>query len=86
MCDKEVLKLCEVLQSLTRMLKILLQRAEQTFPALKENMVSALCMKGIVSACSLMFFKFSKKTFDTFRIKSCRLRLVASGFLKHKDS
>ena len=49
MCDKLVLKLREGQQALTRMPKILLQRAEHTFPVLKENIVSVLCMKVIVS-------------------------------------
>jgi hypothetical protein len=41
MCDKKVVKLHENLQSLaTRMLKVLVQQAEEIFPALKENMVS----------------------------------------------
>jgi hypothetical protein len=34
--------------------KVLLQRAEEIFPALKKNMVSVLCMVGIVSSCSVM--------------------------------
>ena len=37
-----------------RMPKIILQRVEEEFPTLKENMVSVLCMIGIVSSCSLM--------------------------------
>jgi hypothetical protein len=55
MCVKEVVKLREDLQVLaTRMPKVLVQRAEEIFPALKENMVSVLCMIGIVSSCSVM--------------------------------
>jgi len=55
MCDKEAVKLRENLQSLApRMLKVLVQWAEEVFPALKKNMVSVLCMIGIVSSCSLM--------------------------------
>jgi phage-related holin len=55
MCDKEVVKLHENAQSFqTKMPKILVQRAEEIFPALKENMVSVLCMLGMVSSCSLM--------------------------------
>jgi hypothetical protein len=38
----------------TRTPKVLVQRAEELFPALKENMVSVLCMMGIVSSSSLM--------------------------------
>jgi hypothetical protein len=46
MCDKEVFKSHEVpLSHTTKMPKILLQRAEELFPALKENTVSAVCMK-----------------------------------------
>jgi hypothetical protein len=41
MCDKDVVKLRESPQSFTTgMPKVLLQRAEEIFPALKENMVS----------------------------------------------
>jgi hypothetical protein len=36
------------------MLKVTFKRAEEEFPALKENMMSVLCMIGIVSSCSLM--------------------------------
>ena len=55
MCEKEAVKLRENLQSFApRMLKVLLQWAEEVFPALKKNMVSVLCMIGIVSSCSLM--------------------------------
>jgi len=46
MSDKEVLKSHEVLQShTTKKPEVLLQRAEEIFPALKENMVSVVCMK-----------------------------------------
>ena len=42
----EVLKSQEVLQSPTRkMPKVLLQKAEEIFSALKESMVSVVCMK-----------------------------------------
>jgi hypothetical protein len=55
MCDKEVVKLRGSPQSFTTgMPKVLLQRAEEIFPALKENMVSVLCMIGIVLSCSVM--------------------------------
>ena len=55
MCDKEVGKLQENLQPVAkRMLKVLVQRAEEIFPALKRNMVSVLCMLRIVSSCPLM--------------------------------
>jgi hypothetical protein len=37
----------------TRMPRVLVERTEELFPALKENMVSVLCMIGIVSS-SLM--------------------------------
>jgi hypothetical protein len=48
MCDKEVLNLPEILQSLaTRRSKILLRRAEEIFPALKQSMVSDLCVKEL---------------------------------------
>jgi hypothetical protein len=47
MCD-EVLKLAEILQSLaTRRSVILLRRAEEMFPALKQSMVSDLYIKGL---------------------------------------
>jgi hypothetical protein len=39
---------------LSIMLKVVVQRAEEIFPALKKNMVSVLCMIRIVSFCSLM--------------------------------
>jgi len=46
MSGKEVLKLHEVLHSLTtKMPKILLQRAEHKFPALKVSMVGVACMQ-----------------------------------------
>jgi hypothetical protein len=46
----------ENLQSLKKiMLKVLVQRAEEIYPALKKNMVSFLCILGIVSSCFLMF-------------------------------
>jgi len=55
MCDKKVGKLQENLQPVAkRMLKVLVQRAEEIFPALKENMVSVLYILRIVSSCSLM--------------------------------
>ena len=55
MCNKEAVNLRENLQSLApRMLKVPVQRAEEIFPALKKNMVSVLCMTGILSSCSLM--------------------------------
>jgi hypothetical protein len=46
MGDEEVLNLHEIQGSHnTKMPKILLQRAEEIFPALKESMVSVVCMK-----------------------------------------
>ena len=55
MCDNEAVKLHKNLQSLApRMRKVLVQRAEEVFPALKKNMVSVLCMIGIVLSCSLL--------------------------------
>jgi hypothetical protein len=55
MCDKQVVKLHENVQSLqTRMPTVLVQRAEELFPALKKNMVSVLCMIRIVSSYCLM--------------------------------
>jgi hypothetical protein len=55
MCDKEDMKLHESLQSVpTRMPKVQVQRAEEIFPALKENTVSVLCMTGIVSSCLMV--------------------------------
>jgi hypothetical protein len=55
MCDKEVVQSHEMLQTLgTTMPKVLVQRAKEIFPALKKNMVSVLCMIGIVSSSSLM--------------------------------
>jgi hypothetical protein len=47
MSDREVLKLCEILPSVARKTpKIILQRAEEIFPALRGNLVSVLCIKG----------------------------------------
>jgi hypothetical protein len=44
--DRKVLKLHDVPQShTTKMPKVLLQRAEEIFPALKEDMISVVCMK-----------------------------------------
>jgi len=55
MCDKEVVNVHENLRSLTAgMPKVLVQRAEEIFPALKENMVSVVRMIGSVLSCSLM--------------------------------
>ena len=55
MCDKENVNLHESQQSLTAgMPKVLVHRAEEIFPGLKENMVSVLCMIGSVLSCSLM--------------------------------
>jgi hypothetical protein len=55
MCDTEVVKLHESPQSFTTgMPKIQVQRAEEIFPALKENMVSVLCMIGSLLYCSRM--------------------------------
>jgi len=55
MCDKKVVKVDESLQALTTgMPKVLVQRAEEMFPALKENMVSVLCIIRIALSCSLM--------------------------------
>jgi hypothetical protein len=55
MCDEEAVKFHDNLQSLApRMWKVLVQRAEEVFPALKKNMVSVLCMVGIVLSCSLL--------------------------------
>jgi len=46
MTDKDVLKSHEVQWShTTKMPEILLQRAQEIFPALKESMVSVVCMK-----------------------------------------
>jgi hypothetical protein len=46
MSDEEVLNSHEVLRShTTTMPKIVLQRAEEIFPALKKSMVSVVCMK-----------------------------------------
>jgi hypothetical protein len=46
MSDEEVSKLPEVLGShKTKMPKILLQRAGEILPALRESMVSVVCMK-----------------------------------------
>jgi DNA helicase IV len=55
MCDKEVVKSHEMPQTVrTRMPKVLVQRAEEIIPGLKKNMVSVLCMIGIVSSSSLI--------------------------------
>jgi len=55
MCDKEAGRLQENVQShAKRMPKVVVQRAEEIFPALQKNMVSVLCRLGIVSSCSLM--------------------------------
>jgi hypothetical protein len=48
MCDKDILNLPEIVQSLAkRRSMILLRRAEEIFPALKQSMVSDLCVKGL---------------------------------------
>jgi hypothetical protein len=45
MCEERVVGLQSVLRSLaTRVPRIMLQRAEEMFPALRETMVSVLCM------------------------------------------
>jgi hypothetical protein len=50
-CGKEVVKSHEMLQTLaTGMLKVLVQPAEEIFPDMKNNMVSVLCIIGIVSS------------------------------------
>ena len=49
MCDKEGLK-----SDATKMPTIILQRAEEVFPALKENLVSVLYSKTNLSACVVM--------------------------------
>jgi len=55
MCDKIVVNVQENLQALAKRIpKILVQRAEEIFPALKKNVVSVLCMIEIVSSCSLL--------------------------------
>ena len=55
MCDKEGGRLQENVQChAERMPKVVVQRAEEIFPALQKNMVSVLCRLGIVSSCSLM--------------------------------
>ena len=55
MCDKEAGSSQQNPQPVAeRMPKVLVQRAEEIFPALKENMVSVLYMLGIVLSCSLM--------------------------------
>ena len=56
-CDKGVFKSHEMLQTVTtRMPNVLIQWDEEIFPALKKNVVSVLCMIGIVLSCSLMIF------------------------------
>ena len=55
MCDKEAGSSQQNPQpAVERMPKVLVQRAEEIFPALKENMVSVLYVLGIVLSCSLM--------------------------------
>ena len=55
MCDKEAGSSQQIPQpAVERMPKVLVQRAEEIFPALKENMVSVLYVLGIVLSCSLM--------------------------------
>ena len=55
MCDKEAGSSQQNPQpAVERMPKVLVQRAEEIFPALKRNMVSVLCMLRIVSSCPLM--------------------------------
>jgi hypothetical protein len=49
MCDKEVLK-----SHATKMPTIILQRAKEIFPALKENLVSVLHRKFNLSASVVM--------------------------------
>jgi hypothetical protein len=47
MCEGRAVVFQSILQSLaTRVPKIILQRAEEMFPALRENMVSVLCSCG----------------------------------------
>jgi len=55
MCDKEAGSSQQNPKPVAeRMPKVLVQRAEEIFPALKENMVSVLYVLGIVLSCSLM--------------------------------
>jgi hypothetical protein len=45
MCDGKILNLQNIQQSLaTRSPKIILQRAEEIFPAVKESLVSVSCL------------------------------------------
>jgi hypothetical protein len=49
MCEEQVVGLQSILRSLAiRVPKIILQRAEEVFPAVRESMVSVLC----VCACT----------------------------------
>jgi hypothetical protein len=56
MCDERVLDFQKIMQSLsTRVPKIIVQKAEEIFPSLKEGLVSILCLcvkKQILLPCS----------------------------------
>jgi hypothetical protein len=46
MCDEQVLDLQKIMQSVAaRVPKIIVQRAEEIFPSLKEGSVSILCLR-----------------------------------------
>jgi hypothetical protein len=59
MCDDQVSWLRKILQSLAnRVPKIVLQRAEDIFPAVRESMVSVLCLcaqKRVLLSSSVNF-------------------------------
>jgi hypothetical protein len=55
MCDERLSRLREIVHSIvTRVPVVIVQRAEEIYPALKESMVSVLCLcaqKGILLFC-----------------------------------
>jgi hypothetical protein len=71
MCEERVVRLLSILQSLaTRVPRIILQRAEEMFPALRESLVSVLCMcaqKRIVLSSSVNSDSQRNKYFMTLK-------------------
>jgi hypothetical protein len=67
MCEKRVVGLQSILRSLaTRVPRIVLQRAEEMFPAMRESIVSVLCMyaqKKIVVSSSAKQIPYDKLVF-----------------------
>jgi hypothetical protein len=87
MCDKDIVKPYEMLQTLTiRMVKVLVQRAEEIFPGLKKNMVSVLCMIGIVLSCSLMISVAGVFDMQMFHVTSPDLGCALCAYNTHFDT